>query len=487
MTAPAVAGLPSAIGPGGDQYLRAKGRELLFGFYAALRAVQLYPPTNAVVQRALEDLVALCDALIAAESELELRVAGEFIFVNQTRLRLELDNYATFSRVIGAFHGAGIGACRVQERAGVREWTVFLAALQVQGTGSPDEQRSRFLSKLQGAGVGCFELLPPTGGQSDGQEEAKQTAKRTYAQSLAVSREVISSVRMGRSPNIKRVKRVVQSLVDQILNDETSLIGLTTLRDHDEYTFGHSVNVCIFSVALGRKLGFTRVQLYDLGTAALLHDLGKTRVPLEVLNKPGGLTDPEWRQIAAHPWLGVLTLFRLRGHMDVPLRAMVVAFEHHKKVDLTGYPKHVRNRAISLFSRIVSVADAFDAATSRRIYQTTPLTPAAVLQELGENPKRGMDQVIVKAFMSLVGQFPVGTLVVLDTFELAVVHAANPLPEAVSRPTVRIVSDAMGNLLFPGHLADLSEVDPETRAFRRTIIKVADPDRYGIRVSDYFV
>ena len=116
-------------------------------------------------------------------------------------------------------------------------------------------------------------------------------AKRTYAQGVAVTREVITSVRMGRATSVKKVKRAVQMIVDQVLNNETSLVGLTTIRDYDEYTFTHSVNVCIFSVALGKKLGLSRLQLYDLGMAALLHDVGKARVPLEILNKTTGLDE----------------------------------------------------------------------------------------------------------------------------------------------------------------------------------------------------
>ena len=154
-----------------------------------------------------------------------------------------------------------------------------------------------------------------------------------------MTREVINSLRLGRTANVKRVKRAVQAIVDQVLNNESSLLGLTTLRDYDEYTFTHSVNVCIFSVALGRKLGLTKLQLYDLGMTALFHDVGKSRVPLEVLNKEGGLTEDEWRILQAHPWLGVLTLFGLRGYGEIPYRGMIVAFEHHMKTDLTGYPE----------------------------------------------------------------------------------------------------------------------------------------------------
>jgi len=132
------------------------------------------------------------------------------------------------------------------------------------------------------------------------------------------------------------------------------------------------------------------------------------------------------------------------------------------------------------------VADGFDAATSRRVYQTTPLTPADVLQEMRDNPRRGLDPVVVKAFSNLLGLYPVGTLVVLDTFELGIVHAANANPEMISRPMVRVVSDDKGNVLYPGHLIDLAS-QTDSGAYVRTIIKTADPQRYGIRVADYFV
>ena len=125
-----------------------------------------------------------------------------------------------------------------------------------------------------------------------------------------------------------KVKRAVQSIVDQVLNNETSLIGLTAIRDYDEYTFTHSVNVCILAVAIGRKLSLTRLQLYDLGLAALLHDVGKARIPVEVLNKTTGLTEDEWKMMQMHPWQGVLTLFSMRGYGEIPHRQIVVAHEH---------------------------------------------------------------------------------------------------------------------------------------------------------------
>lgn len=474
----------------GELFLRRAGRQLANTFYAAVRAVKLYPVENAAVQKAVQDVVQAISEILKKEEDLELKVSGETLFLNGARLRLDLDNYASFSQLLAVFRSTGIGTMRLGLAPLPRDVIVFLSQLQAVGAvkADPLTRFEQLHEKLEAAGVRIFELAVPTESAEDAEqrEKAKTQAKRTYSQSLAVTKDAVNSVRLGKSPNIKKIKRVVQSIVDQILADDTSLLGLTTLRDYDEYTFIHSVNVCIFAVALGRRLGLGKVQLYDLGMAALLHDIGKARVPLEVLNKADRLTDAEWRMIAAHPWLGVLALMQLKGQQELPYKAIVACYEHHMKVDLTGYPRSIRPRDVSIYSKIIAVADGFDAATSQRAYQQHPLTPASVLQEMRDNARRGMDPAIVKAFVAMLGVYPVGTLLRLDTLEMALVHAVNPVPEQVSRPIVRIISDVAGNVLYPGELVDLADMTPEG-AFARTVIKTENPERYGIRVGDYFV
>ena len=472
-----------------DGFLRHAGREFLISLYTAFRSLKLYPLENAQVQKALEELGQQTKHLLDVERELEVRLQGEFIFVNSTRLRLDLDNYASFSHILGVLRQCGVGAVRIDEGVDKKQLQIFVSLLLSYAAKDANPNKVFELGqKLTDGGVAHIAVEPPLDTEEDLEEEErlKEAAKRTYSQSVAVTKEVINSVRMGRTANVKKVKRAVQAIVDQVLNNESSLMGLTTLRDYDEYTFTHSVNVCIFSVALGRKLGLSKLQLYDLGMAALFHDVGKSRVPLEVLNKHGGLTEEEWRIMQAHPWLGVLTLFGLRGYGEIPYRGMVVAYEHHMKIDLTGYPKSVRPREVSIYSKVVAVADGFDAATSRRVYQTVPIQPDAVLKEMWENPRRGYDPVVVKAFINLIGIYPVGTCVILDTYEVALVHSANADVSAIHRPMIRIVVSADGAVQFPGTVADLAERDAGGN-YPRSIIKVTDPVKYGIKVSDYFV
>jgi HD-GYP domain-containing protein (c-di-GMP phosphodiesterase class II) len=473
---------------GNPSFIRRAGRQFIVNFHSVLRAVRLYPPEHVAVQHALDDLVETADELRDHEKELEVRFTAEYIFINDTRLRLDLTNYASFSRLLSLCRASAVGAIHCVSRPQARDWMVLASLLDTpQNPRDPDASYDGLLARLEAAEVGVFALEPPgeTDAEREAHEQVRQAAVRTYAQSVAVTREVMNSFRMGRTPSVRRIKRLVQSIVDQILTDETSLIGLTTIRDYDEYTFTHSVNVCIFSVALGRRLGLSKRQLYEIGSAALFHDIGKARLPLPLLQKNEDLTEQEWQDMMNHPWLGLLTLFQLRGQSELPYRAMVCAYEHHMKADLSGYPHTLRARALSMTSKIVAVADGYDAATTRRSYQTEPWPPPAVLQEMRDNRRRGMDPAIVKAFINLLGIYPVGTLVVLDTFELAVVRAAPADPEFLSRPIVTIISDAQGMPLQPPMEVDLAE--QHDGGFVRTIIKTADPDHYGVRVGDYFI
>ena len=473
-----------------DRILRQEGRQFLLNLYAALRSLKLYPVENTAVQNALDDLIQVGGQLLSANGEIEIKISGDFIFINGARLRLEFDNYAAFGGILATLRNFNIGRLAVTAGIDRKQWQAFLSVLLSLGNLENPEHRFQAMArKIADLSLPNLEFDEASliEDDLDDHTQSKEVAKRTYAQGVAVTREVLNSVRLGRTSSVRKVKRAVQMIVDQVLSNEASIIGLTTLRDYDEYTFTHSVNVCIFAVALGRKIGFTKTQLYDLGLTALLHDIGKARVPINILNKSSNLTEAEWRAIQTHTWRGALALFGLRGYEGIPYRAVLVAHEHHMKTDLSGYPRHIRPRSLGLFSRLIAVADGFDAATSRRTYQSVPIEPDQVLREMWENPVRGYDPTLVKALINLIGIYPVGTCVILDTFEVAVVASLNPDQQQLNRPTVRVVLTAEGGVVPPPGIAiDLSERGADGN-FQRSIVKVTNPDRYGIVPGDYFL
>jgi HD-GYP domain-containing protein (c-di-GMP phosphodiesterase class II) len=469
-----------------DRGLQRRGRDLLFSVVATLRALQLYPLENQAVVNALAELDAVTADLLTLEEQITVRFVGDFFFVNDVRLRIDLASYATYGAVGRALARHGIGELEVFRGATIPEWTALLAL--VNSDPDPEDRFGSFLERLGRTAVLHLSVGPDRESEPDlRDDEARRMAKRAYAQTVAVAREVMGGLRMGKGVSLRPVKRAVQSIVDQVLMNETSIVGLTTLRDYDEYTFTHSVNVCIFSVALGKKLGLNKHQLYELGLGALLHDVGKVRMPLELINKSGALTPEEFAVLQQHPAEGLLSMFDMRGLAELPLRAMLMAYEHHMKIDQTGYPVSQRPRDPTLFGRIVAVADGFDAATTKRSYQAQPWPPDRVLREMRDNPQRGFDPLLVKAFISMTGIYPVGSVVILDTFELAVVTARNPRAEAMHQPMIQVIYDSMGVRVDPPLPLDLSETDPATGKPLRTIIKTTDPERYGIHVGDYFV
>jgi HD-GYP domain-containing protein (c-di-GMP phosphodiesterase class II) len=473
-----------------ETVLQPLGRALVTALYAAAKAFKFYPLENATVQNALDQLHRVIRRILDREDAIVLRLVGDFVFLNDARLRLDLSDYVSFSYVTGLFRRHGIGQVTMAKSLARPNLVPFLSLLIEEGAGG-DNAFEEFLARLEASHAQNIDVDPIKEAAQDlgleADDRAKEAAKVTYFQSVHVAREVLTDARLGRAVNLRRVKRAVQSIVDQVLNNETSIVGMTSLRDYDEYTFTHSVNVCIISVVIGQRLGLSKLQLYELGLGALFHDIGKQRIDSAIVTKSGTLTTDEWIWIRRHPTEGLLALFWMRGLADAPYRAMLMAYEHHMKVDLTGYPKNKRPRKPTLFSLIVATADGFDAATSKRSYQHQPWTPDEVLREMRDNPNRGFEPLLVKALINATGVFPPGTVAILDTFEMAVVVSRNPDPKRMHQPFVKVISDSMGLMLSEPIIADLSEVDPATNKPRRAIVKTVDPERFGIRVSDYFV
>lgn len=473
-----------------ENHLQPLGRALITALNASAQSLKLYPFENATVQNVVEEMRRIVARVLEREGVFDLRLVGDFLFLNDARLRLDLSDYASFAQVTALLSKHGVGDIEIEP--GVEKHDLArLVSLMVMDPTKEDGAFERLQTKLTVSGTQHIRIGPAKPEMQEApavvDDHAKQVAKQTYFQSVQVAKEVLTDMRIGRAVNLRRVKRAVQSIVDQVLNNEQSMVGMTTLRDYDEYTFTHSVNVCIFSVVLGQKLGLTKVQLYDLGLGALFHDIGKMRIDARIVNKQSGLSEDEWYEIQQHPTEGLLSLFSMRGLSEVPYRAMLLAYEHHMKVDLTGYPRNRRPRYPTLFSRIVQTADGFDAATSKRSYQNQPWPPDEVMREMRDNPKRGYDPLLVKAFINVTGVFPVGTLCILDTSELAVVAARNPDPAKIHQPIVKIISDNWGAMLAEPYTVDLSEIDPATGDPRRSIIKTTDPDKYGIKISEYFI
>jgi HD-GYP domain-containing protein (c-di-GMP phosphodiesterase class II) len=229
----------------------------------------------------------------------------------------------------------------------------------------------------------------------------------------------------------------VQPIVDNIMRHEYSIVGLTALKDHDEYTYTHCVNVAVLSISMGQRLGLPRQALADLGVAGLLHDLGKMTIPAEVLRKPDALTPEEWVMMKRHPLEGAIMIARMPGLSTVMLDAMRACLEHHMNFNQTGYPDVALPWGQATMSRIVAVADCFDAITAHRAYHSRPRTAFEGLQILLGLNRVNFDPAVLWALVRSVGLYPAGT--VLQTASGHVVLSTSPNPDDVTRPHCRVL------------------------------------------------
>jgi HD-GYP domain-containing protein (c-di-GMP phosphodiesterase class II) len=319
--------------------------------------------------------------------------------------------------------------------------------------------------------------------EQEGVGDIRKVVKKTYFNAVSYSKGIINKLKSGEKISLKKAKRVVESMVDLLLEEESLLLGMTAIKDYDEYTYHHSVNVSVLSVALGQKLGLSRKALTELGLVALFHDLGKMEIPNEILNKPSSFTDEEWTIVRKHPYWGAKASLKLKGFDLTSIKSAIVAFEHHLNYDLSGYPA-VRNKTdLDFFSRIVTIADQYDAMTSSRVYSRTPLKPDKALSVMVDRAGKMIDPVLLKVFVNMVGVYPIGTLVFLDTREMGLVYESNPLYH--DRPRVLVIVDGKGNKV-EGYVVDLSEKDQQGK-FNRKIFKTLDPNKYKINLSEYLL
>jgi HD-GYP domain-containing protein (c-di-GMP phosphodiesterase class II) len=316
---------------------------------------------------------------------------------------------------------------------------------------------------------------------------SKEFAKKTYFNTVSAVNQVMESAKLNQAVSMKKTKRLVQSMVDLILQEESVLLGLTNLRCYDEYTYHHSVNVCILSLGIGQRLGYDKIELSNLGMASLFHDIGKADVPIDLLNKPTEFDDLEWGVIRRHPVLGIRNIMKLKGVNELAIKVMYGSFEHHLNYDNSGYPKLAQKRKLSLFGRIISTADCYDAMTSSRVYSRVPIPPEKALQLMLKKSGTAFDPVLIKVFVNCIGSFPIGTLVLLDTSEIAVVTQTHPDSDKGDRPKVKIIVNKSGQEVMEGETIDLSEILPGAAEFKRSILRTIDPHKYKVDVSRYFI
>ena len=414
-----------AVGVVSDAHPATAGQAAI-SLARAMKNVSFYEASHPVVRELLQDFLREVNLLLAERPEFAIKFVSGYVVIDD---RPVIGRHAPLGNLVGACYRRKVDAIAFQR--GVREYDVqrFVALLAMD---------CRELEECGGMGP----LMMREGIQHIVVERLSSREKGdwrwVHACTIDALRSAAAGVRTDRPIDVAGVRLSIREIVDDILGERSILYNLNSMKGMDEYTFIHSLHICILAVELGRQVGLDVVQLEELGVATLLHDVGKIFVPLDILRKPDRLDDKEFAIMSRHPVDGAVALAR---EPQVPEVAALVAFQHHMHLDHSGYPRLRRPGNLHLYSLVASIADVYDALTTARPYRP-PLPPLPAVEVMRGEYAQRLEPRLLARFLGMLGPYPAGTLLGLSEGRMAVV--TRPNAAAPENPFVRAMEKDFG-------------------------------------------
>lgn len=460
--------------------------DLLNALYVAFKAARFFPPQNESVIKKIQQLLDLMKRLFDSEEACNIEHVHNFLMLNATRLKTDFAGLVPYNFIMQMMDKLKTGSLLFDPAITFEDLRNFLyvfAMIDPKDSGEDPFQTLEEGVKRQG-------LTRVTVTHEDDSslytrnEDLRRHSIDIYFRSISVAKNILQNAAAGKAVDFRRAKRAVRTMVDIATEDEFFLVALSSIKNYDEYTYNHSTNVAVLSITFGQHLEFSKKLLGSLGMAALLHDIGKTDIEKALLNKTSKLTRDEWEILKSHPMLGVRRLLKSAEMNEMLIRAIIVAFQHHRRVDLQGYPETPSKRHLNFFSMIVAIADCYDALTTPRVYRSRSYSTAEAFGIMLDDSAAVFDPLLLNQFVHFLSLYPVGTLLRLDTNEAALVYRVRHDIELLDRPRVKIIADTSGNKIEP-FMADLAERNSDDQ-YKRNIVSILAPGKYFGDLEEYF-
>jgi len=466
-------------------------------FYKLIQLAKIHEDNNQLLLECIEEFMEVIGRLLVDDDHITIQISRGNIYLQDEKLRYRREVDSLINNLIQYLEKRNLqGLCfptDIQD-ASAKEIIEFSRTLN--NAEQQEDPLKWFVQQLENQGFAWVEVVyeqdtppeeqPPVTDPQDQVKKRKERARKSYFYGLDSLKEAAEKISCQKKVGVRKSLRVVQNMVDLVMEDEPILLGLSTIRDYDDYTFTHSVNVAILSMCLGQRIGLSRTSLNRLGICGLFHDLGKLDIPIEIIHQPGKLSQSEFEEIKKHTINSVTQIIKLEAPHDLKAKILLPPFEHHLKYDLSGYPKTNRKKSVSLFGRIIAIADVFDAITSTRAYRHVAFSPDQALNIMLDGSGTDFDPILLKIFINMLGVYPIGSLLELDTGELALVMDTDKTSDGARPMVVLLAPDGNGGYAKVG-VADLAERDAQSGAFRRNIVKSIHPSTRGIQPAEFLI
>ncbi|MBN1662726.1 MAG: HD domain-containing protein [Deltaproteobacteria bacterium] len=466
------------------------GHDFLRALYHMINTVRIYQDNNQLVRKSLRTFRTLLD-LMAAEDDISLFLWRGRFYIGEQKLPYVRDAATVVNAMIDFFSKRGIGSIIFLQssRTALPEDVLAFSRLLDDSIkdGDPLSWLDQQLREEKYSWVQLFRKHDDDeasdGESADGKRYEK--ARQTYFHAVETVKEVANKLSQS-MVGVRKARRLAQTIVDLIREDTSLMIGLTTIKDFDDYTYTHSVNVALLATCLGRYIGLSDVSLEHLAVCGLFHDLGKVGVSKDILLKEGALTDGEWEQMKKHPLIGVRKILMLNAPQSLRSRIIIAPFEHHLNPDMTGYPRTLFMVRLSLMGKILRIADVYEALTAERVYRPMPFTPDETLRKMWLAAGTNFDTVLLKSFIKMMGIYPIGSVVELGDGSIGLVMDYPNEFERGMPLVLRLVDKGNGDLKR-GELVYISDEIPASGSDRLNIVRGIPPGEVHINPAEFFL
>jgi putative nucleotidyltransferase with HDIG domain len=442
----------------------ANAQRLASIFSGLIRSTTLYPPGNPALTRPLNDLHSLIAEQLQNANSIRLGLADEILFVED---HLFVTAPPPVEELANVFASRKIDAMIIMQGVEAGE-LLDLAKLLA----DRNLQTQAIIKQLEETGITHLLVIS----SEDTEERLLHEAGNAYQSALESIRTAFIDIEEHRIPSSERLLAATRQFTDIAVQDPLVVACLAMIKDYDNYTFNHSVNVGVIAMALTAHMKMERQSIEEAGIAGFLHDIGKTMVSKSIINKPGKLSAIEFNEIKKHPEDGVKIIEKMTG---MSKRVAEAVLGHHLRYNRKGYPEWAQELELCDLSQIIAIADCFDACTTLRVYQL-PMPPATAINLMKELAGEFLNPEMVSSFAKMMGKYPPGTLVRLETNEIALVWKTNlNNPEL---PQVRVIVDADGEMVGK----PVTEKLEERPGGGVKIVAVINPLTKGIDVGEYF-